>query len=293
MKEFNEVLKYLPSEIRGFLEELPIAKKEKVSEIRIRTDKPVSVTVLGKSVAVTTQRVTDETMKRLIASICQNSEYSHTDEINEGFITFGKGHRAGLSGTAVYTNGQLTAVRDISSVNIRIARVIKNSADEAYRIITSGKDGKITSTVIASVPGGGKTTVLRSLAKLISDSGKKVSVIDERSEMKGFDLGDNTDLLVNYKKETGILTAIRSLSPDVIICDEIGSEAEIYSFSQALRLGVPIIATVHAETVNDIKEREPLVKIIKTGGIKRIIFLEGPENAGKIKETVKIDDIFN
>ena len=76
-------------------------------------------------------------------------------------------------------------------------------------------------------------------------------------------------------------------------CDEIGSEAEIYSISQALRLGVPIIATVHAETVNDIKERKPLVKIIKTGGIKRIIFLEGPENAGKIKETVKTDDIFN
>ncbi len=293
MKEFNEVMAYLPSEIRESLERIPISKKEAVNEIRIRTNKPIALTINGKSITLEGSYVTGQTMKRLINNLCNRSEYSHAEEMNEGFITFGKGHRAGICGTAVYTKEVLSAVREVTSVNIRIAKQINNAADEIYKIITGGNSGEISTTVIASVPGGGKTTAIRALARAISNSGKKVSLIDERGEMQGFDVGNNTDLLINYKKSKGILLSVRSLSPDVIICDEIGDESDVCSFAQCLRLGVPIISTVHAKDLNDIVSRKTVLEIIKTGGVKRIIFLEGPEKAGKVKETVKCDDIFN
>lgn len=203
-------------------------------------------------------------------------------------------------------NGYVKTIRNISSVNIRISRQIIGASDKIMKFITS--NNRVYNTIIISPPKCGKTTILRDIARNISDGinnlrivkekfdGKKVVVIDERSEIAACfmgipqnDLGVRTDVLDNCLKREGLLMAIRSLSPDVLICDEIGTTGDVEALTAAFNSGVNIITTIHGFTIEDLYKRRVLSGLLNNNVIERVIVLSNREGVGTIENIYSLN----
>ncbi|MDE6728544.1 MAG: Flp pilus assembly complex ATPase component TadA [Oscillospiraceae bacterium] len=227
-----------------------------IAEIRLRAGRQaVSVNVFGE-MKICSPPFSAEEIAECFAEICRYSVYSFETEIAQGFITLDGGHRVGICGTAVTKNGQITSIKDISGLNIRIAHRIVGCADELYKRVFS--DG-LHSLLLAGRPLSGKTTILRELARLLGER-RRVVLIDSRGELSAsvrgtptFDIGLNTDALCGCEKSAGIMLAIRSLSPEVVICDEIGDDEA--AVEQAMFCGVKVIASAHADSIEQLKKR--------------------------------------
>lgn len=242
---------------------------EKTEEIRIRAEKGIKFKT-GEGVIFVDKNgrrakedeafvLKSEDLQQTALFLSGYSPFSYKEFISAGFITVSGGHRVGIAGHAVLKNGQTEMMRDISSFNIRICHEIKGCGEKLIKYIGGGR---IKNTVIVSPPGCGKTTVLRDIARIISDEGKNVSVIDERGEIcavfKGKaqnDVGKNTDILDAIPKAQGIILALRSLGPDVIVCDEAGTEEDIEAIKTASLCGVSVLSTVHGSNMDDVRKR--------------------------------------
>lgn len=303
-KKFNEITDVLPSGIKNVLRYIPENIKAETYEIRIRQNKPV--TIFGKygiyfvkkdsTVSavdfVGSLKVSGSDIKSVVSSLCGYSVYSHQNDITQGFVTFGNGHRAGFSGTAVY-NGTLTALRDIDGVNIRIAREFDNSADKLLDLLT-GKN--FSGIIVAGEPCSGKTTVLRSFASKISSlyayGYKKTVIIDERYEMGNVN-AVNCDVLRGFSKTDGIIHATRVLSPEIIVCDEITTVKEAEQIIRSCYTGVRFAVSVHIGNVKDIFQR-PVSKILTDSSFfDYIVFLKNSSSAGEIDLIAKTEDLKN
>lgn len=227
-----------------------------LAELRLRAGRQsVAIDVFGK-MRVCSSAFSAEEIAECFAEICRYSVYSFEEEIAQGFITLDGGHRVGLCGTTVTKNGVITSLKDISGLNIRIAHQVRGCADELYDRVFSKE---LHSLLLAGKPLSGKTTVLRDLARRLGER-HRVVLIDSRNELSAsvrgtpsFDIGLNTDVLCGCEKSEGIMLAIRSLSPEVIICDEIGDDEA--AIEQAMFCGVKIIASAHAESIEQLKKR--------------------------------------
>ena len=223
-----------------------------INEIRLRENRPLCITSGGKNIkcgAICTREDIDTVVRRL----CSNSLYSHAETIREGYITSQSGIRAGICGRAVVGGGVITTVTDISSVCIRIPRRVSGAGDLAYSLLE--KTGFTKGLLVYSVPGVGKTTLLRELiAKLASgDDAKRVAVVDTRSELAaGIDDDIMADVLSAYPRAKGIEISVRTLSPEYIICDEIGSAADAAAILEAAGSGVKMIASAHAGSMDEL-----------------------------------------
>lgn len=302
---FNKAAELLPLNIEKILLSANREIKSRAREIRLRTGLPLSLTLETKSVflgegGVTENpdkgyKITKKDIAETMGALCRHSLYSFQDQLIKGFITAKGGHRAGICGTAVLKNGEVTAVRDISAINIRIAREIKGAASKLYEnLFKNGPEG----TLIASPPAGGKTTLLRDLARMFSYSGYRVTVVDERGEIAacaesfhGNDLGPLCDVLDGYPKHIGISFAVRTLNPDVIICDEVGDLEDIAALAESLKTGVPVVISAHAYDFDELLKRRVLSDIVREGFVKNIVLLYGNENPGKIKRIVKTGEL--
>lgn len=308
-ERFNQSAKGLNQRLYAHVVKLPSCIKEQAQEIRLRVNRPVCVccndgnyfltenyqittTILNNQMLSATQRDISETFQ----NICCYSVYSRQNEIKNGFITMQGGHRAGICGTAVYNNGILANIRDISSINIRIARQINGAADALMDLVGNTAPGLL----ICGVPSSGKTTVLRDLARQLSDkSNLKVSVVDERGELAGTSVGvfqndlGQCDILDGYQKGQGMMHALRCLSPDVIICDEIGSEDECMAVEESINSGVKLVATIHAGCKEELLKRPQALRLLKTGAFEKIVFLKSRSEPGRIREVLNWEDIKN
>lgn len=227
-----------------------------IAEIRLRAGRQaVSVNVFGE-MKICSPPFSAEEIAECFAEICRYSVYSFEEEIARGFVTLDGGHRVGICGTAVTKNGQITSIKDVSGLNIRIAHQVIGCADELYgRVFSHG----LHSLLLAGKPLCGKTTVLRDLARQLG-ARRRVVLIDSRGELSAsvrgvpsFDIGLNTDALCGCGKSAGIMLAIRSLSPEVVICDEIGNDEA--AVEQAMFCGVKVIASAHAKSIEELKKR--------------------------------------
>jgi len=262
-----EILSKMPEHIFEGLSKCSFINLE---EIRFRIQRPVMLyysdkaRYLSKNGATNIKEnllfVSPEDILYLMNSFCKSSVYAYQQEINEGFITIDGGHRIGIAGRAVTENGKLKNIEFISSLNIRVAREVKGSADCCLKYMT--KEKRIYNTVIVSPPGVGKTTVLRDCARQLSEN-FKVSVVDERSELaasrKGvpqFDIGEQTDVLDSFSKSAGIIRALRSLSPDVIITDEVGAADDVFAVSEILKGGCKIITSMHGYSLSEVMSKK-------------------------------------
>lgn len=282
-------LKYLPQPL-GFAAE-KIRKKENVSEIRLAPDKKVFIFAdkpfyLTKDGALSEVReegifLKGEEFYKIFERMCESSPYARQESLKSGFLTLSGGHRVGVCGKAVLKNGEIVGLCDISGLNIRISRQIFNAADGIIDHIAPF--GKIKNTLIISPPGFGKTTALREIARLLG-GGKylyRVGIMDERCEIaggaSGYDIGELSFVYSGCKKADGMLMAIRSMAPDVIICDEIGGEDDGEAIFSLINAGVRVICTCHGFGREDVLRRSGMKKLMEGKVFEKLIVISGRE----------------
>lgn len=286
---FNSAILCLNEKFRTALEGLDPKIKQSVQEIRVRVNRNLAIICPqgtyflshdGKiSSKETLLYAIPSDISEIVKIICSYSIYSYQNQIKNGFITLRGGHRAGICGTAIVNDTQISNIRDISSINIRIAKEIKGCCEKILEKISFNPKG----TLIAGPPSSGKTTILRDLARKLSlmknNKIKKVAVVDERGEIGAVyqgipqvDIG-LCDVLNGYPKGVGIVQAVRLFSPDIIICDEIGLVSEIQAIEEGLNAGVEIIASVHLGNKTDIWKRKQVKSLIATGAFQNIVIL--------------------
>jgi len=223
--------------------------------------------------------------------ICRGSVYGFSEQIKNGFITVKGGHRIGFSGTAVVKNGEVVGMKNIGSYTIRIAHEIVGCSNEITKRINSGV---IKNTLIVSPPGCGKTTVLRDIARFFSQNGRRVCVVDERSEIVAAESGAPSfescklcSFIDAVPKTEGIEKAVRSLSPELIIFDELGSENEAKRVLSAMNCGVSFVFSVHASNINEALSRMPVKNIVENGHVQLIASLDKNHCINEIRSLSK------
>lgn len=278
-KEENlNILEYFPNKIvQAILNSINEKEIETLEEIRIRVSKPIILKLANKEIIVE-YIVTTQDILEIVEKITENSMYSYQQQICSGYITLKGGHRVGISGNVVMEENKVINVNYIYSLNFRIARQIIGVADKVVNEVI--KNDEVSNTLIISKPGAGKTTILRDLIRIISKI-KTVGVVDERGEIAAMyknepqnDLGIKVDILSNISKSLGIKMLVRSMAPDVIVADEIGTKKDIEAIKYAVTSGVKGIFTAHANNIEDIKKSPILKELLDLNLIDKIIILD-------------------
>lgn len=267
---FSQAIRCLPSEAAAILHALPQREREKCEEIRLRAGHPLSIEC-GRGERILGQhRITADELGEVIARATDYSVHTFADSLKQGFLTISGGHRLGVCGTAVMQQGEISAFRHISSINLRIARQIRGAADrQFYEAVHMG--GGVRSTLILSAPGRGKTTLLRDLTRQLSDSGLRMGVADERCELSGmyrgmpqFDLGTHTDILDSCPKAQAAMMLVKTMSPKAVVLDEITTEQDAQAIQYACHCGTAVLATAHALDFEDFCARPLYQNVLKT-----------------------------
>lgn len=309
---FNGVLSFICKKIREPLEKVPDHIKSNATEIRLRINQSVCIVCADKTYFLQIDgkisesfsyensiKVSKQDLNDSFKAMCDYSIYSFQEQIKNGFITFKGGNRVGICGTAVLSDGIVSHIKDITSLNIRIAKKFKGCAKQIFENIKND----ISGVLISGPPACGKTTILRDLARTISTCASqrltKTVIVDERSEISAafegipqMDIG-LSDVLTGFPKGEGILQAVRSLSPDVIICDEIGTEEDAAAIIQSLNAGVRIIASIHAKNSGELLNRPQARRVLKSGAFEKIIFLGDSYSPGTVSNICKVSDIYD
>lgn len=272
----------------------------KIYEIRLRVNKPICVNYANNIYYLSLEGLTnllDNAIicsKNLIDSIVAKSSnfslYTINEDIKRGYISLKNGIRIGLVGEVVSENDIVKTVKDFNSLNIRIPHEVKNCSLNAFNYIVS--NGQVLNTLVISSPCGGKTTFIRDLCYLISSKNYALNILllDERNEIsatnKGFpsmDIGNFTDILLYSNKKMGFENGIRSMSPNIIVTDEIANKDDCDSLIYASNCGINLIATTHAKDIEDLKEKNIFNEILKKKIFKRYVVLSRKNGAGTIE----------
>lgn len=264
---------------------------EKLQEIRIRVNKKAILKYDDKEV-ITNFIPNESNMIEILHRLCENSIYSFQSQICNGFVTLYGGHRVGITGHVVMNNGKINNINYISGLNFRIAKEIIGASNDLLRYVI--ENGEIQNSLIVSKPGNGKTTLLRDLVRNLSNMGYTVSLIDERGEIAAMyngvpqnDVGLRCDVLDNVTKSLGMKIAVRTMSPDIIVSDEIGTKEDVEAINYGVLSGVNGIFTAHGNSIMDIKLNENLNKLYEEKIFNKIIFLE---KMGKIRDVYGLEN---
>ncbi|MBQ9906520.1 MAG: Flp pilus assembly complex ATPase component TadA [Oscillospiraceae bacterium] len=294
--KFRSVLPYLPPVLRQPLDQLP--NPDELREIRLRLARPMQIIRGCNAFTVTAQgcemppdqagiTVTRQILDNCFQSICGHSVHSWQAAIRQGFVTIAGGCRVGLCGTAVMQKHQLETVRNLSGLNIRIASERIGCAEALLGRISPMNGGLL----IAGAPASGKTTVLRDIARFLGDR-HRVSILDERGELAAvqngipqFMIGAQTDVFDGYPKAEAIEIAVRVMSPEYLICDEIGNEAETDILLQSLHTGVRIIASAHAGSLAELRMRPQIRRLTDAGVFRHAVLLGSGAQCGQVLMT--------
>ena len=278
------VLNILPMEIMQLI--LRLDNLDSITEIRLRAGKNIYV-YFGLEECILPYIISKMDLINILKNISSNSIYSVQQEINNGFVTITGGHRIGVVGEIVLKDGVVTNVKNISSMNIRIAKeYIGISNDVLDKVLVLGS---VLNTIILSPPLCGKTTLLRDLARNISNSGKNVCIVDERGEIAPMydskcilDVGNRTDVISGGTKDIGIRIAVRSMAPNVVCVDEIGTKKDAEALKYLSISGVNFIATMHGKSINDLLLSD-ISCLLNDGYISRVILLSNKNGIGTIE----------
>lgn len=290
----QSILNKLPEYLKNRINGLDTDTLEKLEEIRIKVYTDTIVIADGKEFDLNDgHRITPESLEHILDVLVDYSYYAYEDELNNGFITIEGGHRVGLCGRVTLKNNKVHLIKDISSLNIRRSREVIGASDNIMDLIDD-KTGTVSNTLIISPPKCGKTTILRDIARNLSNGGYRVSICDERSELAGcyngipsYDLGSRTDILDGCPKAQGIIMLIRSMSPEVIITDEIGKPEDVTAIEEAANSGINIITSIHGSSYDDVID-SAIGKLLNNKIFDTLIFLSSTPNVGSISKVMKV-----
>ena len=289
MKDVRQVIQYFPNNIYNILVNAltnnPQIEKN-LQEIRVRVGRPILLKGRGIE-AIVEYLVTQQEILQTLEKLCDNSIYAYKNQISQGFITVRGGHRIGIAGTAVVENDDVQNLKYITSLNFRIAREVLNCSDKILKEIIDIENNNIYNTLIISPPGKGKTTILRDTIRRLSNGieewnfrGKTCGVVDERGEIAAMyrgipqnDVGLRTDVIENISKSKGMKMLIRSMAPEIIACDEIGSKEDVQAIKEAISSGVKGIFTMHGKNLEDVKNNSDVNSLIENKQIEKVIFI--------------------
>ncbi len=286
----ERIYSYLPDNINSIVRKLPRELKESVAEVRLRKDALISLTTYTKNLFLTRDGKVStkkenavtcnaEDINFVVRRLCEGSVYRYMQGINSGYIVTESGVRVGVCGEAMYEKKELTGVSSFSSLNIRLPHDFDSSGDKISEYISRKKNASV---LIMSPSGYGKTTVIRSIAKALSE-GKfshplRVSLIDDRAEILPYGSKGLLDRFVGYSKPDGIEIAVRLFNPEYIICDEIGLFDDTQAILSVQNSGVPFIATTHAKGLDEALLRPNIKELITHRVFDTFVRLEKGEN---------------
>lgn len=304
MNKKEELLKIFSIKLRNILAKADL-EYELLQEIRLRVNAPLLVVYGNTEYFLNEQSelslsgdnsyiLTRNELKETMEYISNYSLYAFEEELKQGFITITGGHRVGIAGKAVLEENRIKSIKHISFINIRLSHQIKGCGEKVIPLLM--EEGNCCHTLIISPPCCGKTTLLRDIIRLISDGidgreGLTVGVVDERSEIGACymgvpqnDLGIRTDVLDCCPKAKGMLMLIRAMSPRVIAVDEVGSAEDIEAIEYVINCGCKLIATVHGNSMEDVKNKPLLKKLIENKLFERYILLSNKGSVGHLEE---------
>lgn len=310
----DEIVNSLSLNLREKIKKLPKSNLN-IEEIRLRSQKPLILNANNKDYFYNEKEndlalnmdnpyiVTREDIEQTFQIICKYSIHTFMDDITKGFITLRGGHRVGIVGKAIVESGQVKNIKHISSLNIRISREIIGCSDKILDHIISSNN-QVNNTLIISPPQCGKTTLVRDIVRNLSNGNKKygfrgmkVALIDERNEIGGsylgvpqMDVGIRTDIIETCPKDIGIMMLLRSMSPNIIVTDEIGNEREIKALYTALNGGVSLITTVHGDSIEDIQGRKELSRLLDKELFKKVIILSARKGPGTVEKIYDLEE---
>ncbi|KGM94990.1 stage III sporulation protein AA [Clostridium novyi A str. 4552] len=281
----KDVFYVLPKEMQMKLDS--INNIDKLQEIRIKVNKPLIIYLENKEI-ILDYIIKKEDIKIILQRISNYSIYAFEEEIKQGYITIKGGHRVGICGSCVIQDEAIKTIKNIASLNIRICREVIGCSNKIMPYIL--KRENVFNTIIISPPKCGKTTLIRDISRNLSIAKKKICIIDERSEIAScfegvpqMDVGIRTDILDNCVKSQGIIMAIRSMAPEVIVCDEIGTNRDVESIIMAMNSGVNLITTIHGFGIEDLYRRPVFNEVIENKIFNRAIILSSRNGIGTVE----------
>ena len=335
-KRIDNILIKLPESMRDRIEKLPAQALQQLEEIRIRTNTDTLLISGGREYSLRDgDEITAEVLEEILNRLLDYSYYAYEEELSRGYITIEGGHRVGICGRVTLENGQVHLIKDVSSLNIRRSREITGASEkilgavlspakapaesvpnagisagygdekspvnsDLFGVCPSAADyGRmvVRNTLIISPPKCGKTTMLRDLARNLSNAGFRIGICDERSEIAGcydgktsYDLGPRTDVLDGCPKADGILMLIRAMSPDVVMTDEIGKPEDAAAIRSALSAGVKIITTIHGSSFED-AAKSAVGSLITDHVFETLIFLSAQPVTGTVEKILRMPEV--
>ena len=308
----DEILPCLPVKLRSAMQMLPAELLARTHEIRLRRGRPVMLVAGDDEVFVSSRGgvalgpdegyiLSDQETLVTLQLMAGSSIYTYEDEIRQGYVTLRGGHRVGIVGRAVVQDGAVKVIKDVSGFCIRISREVMGAADAVMPHLVKSHN-RLFHTLIVSPPRCGKTTLLRDIARQASDGvpslglpGLRVGIVDERSEIAACyggipqnTVGLRTDVLDACPKAAGMIMLVRSMSPDLVVTDEIGREEDAVAVRGGMNAGVSIVATAHGESLEDVARRPALRCLFEAQMFERVVTLSSADGPGTVETVLNL-----
>lgn len=282
VSRYDGAMMLLPHQLREPARNITKENRARAEEIRLRVGACPTLLMPEGEVIFGDEPITKRDLEMVLDMATQASSHSVRENIKEGFITVRGGYRIGICGAAILRDGEVLGFSSMTSAAIRISRELKGAADS---VINGLREGGFKSTLIISPPGGGKTTLLRDIVRQLSDGdedtpGLRVALADERSEISApvdgtpqMDVGRCTDILTGCPKAAAMMMLTRGMNPQIIALDEITAPEDIAAIESAANCGVKLLATAHAEKIEDLKKRGLYRQLLEKGIFERAVFI--------------------